>query len=108
MLSIRGYAVCTQNEDKLILTLIKSKQHGTVNQTKAVRGQTARSEQARHRTRTLSHHAGLCGEDDDLVQGGELLQQVVDAWTFLKAPTCRQLERAGNTHSEALQQHRDV
>jgi len=38
------------------------------------------------------YHASLCSEDDDLVERCELLEQVVDARSFLKAPTCRQLE----------------
>ena len=39
-----------------------------------------------------THHASLCSEDDDLVERRELLEQVVDARTLLKPPTCRQLE----------------
>lgn len=40
----------------------------------------------------VSYHAGLSSEDDDLIERRQLLEQVIDTRTFLKAPASGQLD----------------
>lgn len=43
-----------------------------------------------------AHQAGLRGEDDDLVERSQLLEQVVDTWTLLEPPAGRELQTEGD------------
>lgn len=62
----------------------------------------------KHTEAAQSHHAGLRGEDDDLVKRSELLEQVLDARTLLKPPTGGQLETGGERDVRAGRSHGSV
>lgn len=51
-----------------------------------------------------AHHAGFGGEDNDLVEGGELLEEALDAWALLEAPAGDELVLGGGKRDEEVSQ----